>query len=304
MKYQKWIFPWHFERTYVFRKGSPKKYETLPHWYFSDILLLPVKNNTVLKVSKYWVFSRPYNPVFRLNIEISLHKKWSFALRISSVNVTKSSKNCLLRVSLKGSVRKRGLKKSYLDTFHTVQDFAKVSIWYWISCFRLTGNRNEDFEIRQMALNEADKLKNEVSIMDILFYFFLKKIWSCCRKCWSRHCFFENYENEITQICRRGCTRVSQPDNSPGDTPARTDLRPVFLWWTLPQDTFPQPDNFPASHFPDGAPPTGNFWTKTFHRPDITPTTYFLDHYGFFSSFNYLVFFPNQCCLIEAIKMP
>ena len=54
------------------------------------------------------------------------------------------------------------------------------------------------------------------SVLWICYSIFLKKIWSCCRKPWSRHCFFENYENEVTQICRRDCTRVSQPDSSPG----------------------------------------------------------------------------------------
>ena len=148
--------------------------------FFRDILKehmslekVHLKSMKITSLVFFWHFiatCEEQHSVKSVNIEISLHKKWSFALRISSVNVTKSSKNCLLRV------RKRGLKKSYLDTFQTVQDFAKVSIWYWISCFRLTGNRNEDFEIRQMALNEADKLKNEVSIMDILFYFFFKNL--------------------------------------------------------------------------------------------------------------------------------
>ena len=58
---------------------------------------------TAWKVSKYGVFSGPYFSVFGLNTgpekntfyavnnEHSLHKKLSFPLRISSVNVTKSA---------------------------------------------------------------------------------------------------------------------------------------------------------------------------------------------------------------------
>ena len=46
------------------------------------------KSIFLLELERYSIF---YGGV---EIDLSLHKKWSFPLRISSVNVTKSSRNC------------------------------------------------------------------------------------------------------------------------------------------------------------------------------------------------------------------
>ena len=89
---ESFVTVWH-----MFCKGSLKR-SSLPVWnpnhflnlYFWSAVKLDVYFNFIQvkchEMNCIWVLHQ--------NIVIKLHKKWSFPLRISSVNVTKSSGNC------------------------------------------------------------------------------------------------------------------------------------------------------------------------------------------------------------------